>query len=294
MDSIISFILGGILTIFVGWLFYKKSNKKISLIPYLDFFSKLFDNVEPEIKKDLKILYKESEIEHLYSVQFTIENNGNKPIRDLIEPLTLTIPKEFEIMDGSISEINPIGRKVELKQNLAENKIIVDFPLLNPKEFFVFKILFKGEITEFLKKKRKQKYPQLDNENGSYEVHYNEKDIIEYFELKITVDDLPPILKIKKESREGNSENENSTSENIFHLIIGVAMGYILWYFTNDSTEYFIFNFTDFFTGFWSWFYKFNYFKLALLTTWLVPIYLTLKGLIVIIVNSSKQIAKSI
>lgn len=292
MDSIISFILGGILTIFVGWLFYKKSNKKISIIPYLDFFSKLFDNVEPEIKKDLKILYKESEIEHLYSVQFTIENNGNKPIRDLIEPLTLSIPKEFEIMDGSISEINPVGRKVELKQNLIENKIIIDFPLLNPKEFFVFKILFKGEITEFLKNKRKQKYPISDNVD--YESGYNEKDIIEYFELKITVDDLPPILKIKKESREGSSENENSTSENIFHLIIGVAMGYILWYFTKDNTEYFIFNFTDFFNGFWSWFYKFNYFKLALLTTWTVPIYLTIKGLIVIIVNSSKKIAKSI
>jgi len=292
MDSIISFILGGILTIFVGWLFYKKSNKKISIIPYLDFFSKLFDNVEPEIKKDLKILYKESEIEHLYSVQFTIENNGNKPIRDLMEPLTLSIPKEFEIMDGSISEINPVGRKVELKQNLIENKIIIDFPLLNPKEFFVFKILFKGEITEFLKNKRKQKYPISDNVD--YESGYNEKDIIEYFELKITVDDLPPILKIKKESREGSSENENSTSENIFHLIIGVAMGYILWYFTKDNTEYFIFNFTDFFNGFWSWFYKFNYFKLALLTTWTVPIYLTIKGLIVIIVNSSKKIAKSI
>ncbi|WP_321516732.1 hypothetical protein [Marinifilum fragile] len=290
MDSIISFIAGGILSVLVGWIFYKKSNKKKSLIPYLDYFSKLFDSVEPDLKKDLKILYKENEIEQLYSVQFTIDNNGSKPIRDIIEPLTISIPSELEIMDAYISDIVPQGRTVDLKHRIPTNDIIINFPLLNQKEFFVVKILFKGDVIKYLNEKHKDKYKYYDEDENVRYRKVNEKDIIDCFELKLSVDELPPTLNIKKESRNG-SENENNDSfENIFHLTLGVAVGYILWSFTKDSPDNFIFNYNEFFTGFWSWFYKFNYFKLSLLITWLVPIYFAIKGFVLTSVIVVKKV----
>lgn len=291
MESIISFIFGGILTILVGWIFYRKSIKKVSLTSTLDYFSKLFDNVDQEIKKDLRILYKENEIEHLYTVQFTIENNGNKPIRDLLEPLTLKIPEEFEIMDATISEIKPEGRKINLKQNLEKNKINIDFPLLNSKELFVLRILFKGDVTQYLREKQNKKYGK-DSEYRITRNHFLEKDIIDDFEMKITVDELPPVLEIIKNKPEKKEDKELGSGLNIFHLILGLSICYSLWIFTNEIPENYIFDYREFFTGFWSWFYKFNFFKLSLLITWLVALYFTIKSFIILTINIIKGISK--
>lgn len=293
MESIISFVLGGILTILVGWIFYRKSIKKVSLSSTLDYFSKLFDNVDQEIKKDLSILYKGNEIEHLYSVQFTIENNGNKPIRDLLEPLTLKIPAEFEIMDASISDIKPEGRNIELTQNLEDNKIDVSFPLLNSKELFVLRILFKGDVKEYLRNKQRKTYGN-DSEFRISRDLFVEKDLIDDFEMKITVDELPPKLDIIKSQPEKEEDKELGTGLNIFHLILGLSIGYSLWLFTNEVPENFIFDYRAFFTGFWSWFYKFNFFKLSLLIAWLVALYFTIKSAIILIINLIKGIGKYI
>lgn len=293
MDSIISFILGGILSILIGWIFYRKSIQRKSLVVNLDYFSKLFDTVEPEIKKELKILYKDNEIEHLYSVQFTFENNGNKPIRDIIEPLILEIPTDFEIMDAHIAEIKPEGRKVNIKQNLENNRVNIDFSLLNPKDTFVFRILFKGDVTSYLKNERMEELGYKNEEEMRYQMKIDDNEVVEHFKFTITVDELNPTLDISKESRNKDDDEESKIPLNVFHLFVGVAVGYILWYFTSEN-EFYLFNFSVFFKGFWSWFYTLNLFRISLLVTWMVPIFFTIKSSIVIIGYLIKRIGKHI
>ena len=293
MDSIVSFILGGILSILVGWIFYRKSIQRKSLAVNLDYFSKLFDTVEPEIKKELKILYKDNEIEHLYSVQFAFENNGNKPIRDIIEPLKLEIPSDFEIMDAHIAEIQPKGRKVNIKQNLENNKVNIDFQLLNPKDSFVFRILFKGDVTSYLKNKRMEKIGSKREEEIMHQIKIDDNEVVEHFKFSITVDELNPTLDISKENRNKDNYDKSKIPLNVFHLFVGASTGYILWYFTSE-TEFYLFNFSVFFKGFWSWFYTFNLFRISLLITWVVPIFLTTKSSIVVIGYVIKKISKHI
>lgn len=284
MTNIISFILGGILTVLVGWYFYRKSIQKNGITPFLDYFSKVFDHLDPDLKKDLLLQYKGKEIEFLYDIQFTIKNTGNKAIRDVIEPLSLKMPSELEIMDVRLTEIQPKGRQIELEQMLGTNTVKFKFPLLNKDESFKVKLLLKGDISKLLEERKQQNIRSKVEKLFLVEEEIRDDAIIDDFTFSITVDDIPPSLKIKRENPSENSSRENTVFNGIAYLSIGLSIGFVLWTYTHKIQEMYLPNFSVFFDGFFTTqkdansISRINYLKISLFLTWGTAFVLTMRG----------------
>ncbi len=157
MDSNTQFIIGtalAVLSIVYSWFVFRKGKQKMELTPYLQFHSRIFSGLDPELIQDLIIKYKEQPVENLHQLQFIIANTGNKPIQDIIEPLQLVIPKEYEILDAKIIEVLPKGRKIQIQIEKKENFIQFKILLLNKDELFKVKLLLGCELndTELLSK----------------------------------------------------------------------------------------------------------------------------------------------
>lgn len=73
--SLGSLIVGVVATIWVSRYYYKRSTNK-ALTPYLQFFSSLFDGVDPSVRESLKIAYKGTAVTELLEAQFLIANSG--------------------------------------------------------------------------------------------------------------------------------------------------------------------------------------------------------------------------
>ncbi len=156
-----SVIFGVIATILVSNHYFRRSKEK-SLTPFIQFSTSIFRGVDSSVRDALKIEYKGVPIKDLFEIQFLIANTGERPIRDVIRPLTMRIPENSQILDASILYIHPKGREVSISVN--ESNVAFNFELLNSDEFFISKVLLEGEPKE--------------------------KD----FEFSISVDDLPPKL----------------------------------------------------------------------------------------------------
>jgi hypothetical protein len=159
--SLASLIIGVVTTVWVSRYYFKRTTDK-SLTPYLQFISSLFDGVDLSVRESLKIAYKGTAVTELLEVQFLIANTGERPIRDIIAPLTLAIPENCSLLDASILHVSPEGREVLIKQ--TPQTVLFSFPLLNTGEFFITKLLLQGKAKA------------------------ND------FKFTITVDDLPPVL----------------------------------------------------------------------------------------------------
>jgi len=88
-------------------------------------------------------------VNELQQVVFLVANDGERAIRDVIEPITLTMPADVEILDASIVHRQPDG----LKANIVTSphpplgtSLALEFPLLNKGEFFVVKLLLSGRF----------------------------------------------------------------------------------------------------------------------------------------------------
>lgn len=169
--SLLSLLVGIAATVLVSRYYFNRSTDK-SLTPYLDFGSQLLSGIDPEVKKDLSIKYQDVEVADLLQIQYLVANTGEKPIRDIIRPLSLTIPDEGIILDASILHIHPEGRDVELYIDENKRRVHFLFPILNKGDFFIVKLLIKGSPKE--------------------------NDI----EFTISVDDLPPKLVIERLPRQ--------------------------------------------------------------------------------------------
>lgn len=159
--SLVSLIIGVVATVWVSRYYFKRTTDK-SLTPYLQFMSSLFDGVDPSVRESLKIAYKGTAVTELLEVQFLIANTGERPVRDIIAPLALSIPENCSLLDASILHVSPDGRKVVIKH--TPHAVEFKFPLLNTGEFFITKLLLQG--------------------NAKFED----------FKFTVTVDDLPPVL----------------------------------------------------------------------------------------------------
>jgi hypothetical protein len=73
-------------------------------------------------------------------------HDGDRAIRDCIEPLTLRLKKTTTILDASILYREPSDLQIRISQDRDENMPIVrcEFPLLNAGEFFMLKLLLDG------------------------------------------------------------------------------------------------------------------------------------------------------
>ena len=228
--------IGAAASYFVSRHFFQKSIKKKTLTPYVQFTSQLFTELDPELEENLKVNYKELKIDNITQAQFLIANSGDIPIRDIIEPLKLIVPKDNKILGLSLLHTEPEGRTVSYKILETDDYNVVEFniPLLNGGDFFVFKIILQDKLpTETNNKSDEQTEQKL--------------------EFTITADDLPPKLEIEHlpfSYYEHEKEKEfDWTGVWIggFSLLTSIAIFGTILAFSKPSINLFIFSFKDFF-----------------------------------------------
>lgn len=156
-------LVTSIIAILISRKYFKKSLIK-SLTPYIQFSSSPLKRIDPLVRKQLLVKYRDQEIKELFEIQFLIANTGDKSIKDIIKPLTIEIPQNSKILDVTLLYVNPEKRNIQIDIK-NDSKIELVFPLLNGGEFFIVKLL-------------------LDNE-----LSYND------FDFLIVSDELPPVLK---------------------------------------------------------------------------------------------------
>ena len=145
--SIGSLVAGIVAAGLVSRYYFRRSVEK-SLTPYIQFSSSPLKGIDPEVRKELEVKYRDHAIDNLYEIQFLIANTGDKAIRDVIEPLTLTIPDGCVLLDASVLHVSPKGRKIILEMSEDKQEVRYIFPLLNSGEFFISKLLLNGAPTE--------------------------------------------------------------------------------------------------------------------------------------------------
>jgi hypothetical protein len=141
--SLGSLIVGIVATVLVSAYYFRKSVRK-SLTPYVQFYSSPFKGIDPAVKKALQVTYLGTPVDELYEVQFLIANTGDKAIRDLIEPLTFSVPEKCSLLDASLLHLDPPELKIELIVSEDRQDVKLSFPLLNSNDFFVLKVLLNG------------------------------------------------------------------------------------------------------------------------------------------------------
>jgi len=256
-------IFGAIMTYLVSKYFFNKGVKKKSLTPYKQFSSRLFTNLDPELKKELVVNYKNQKIDNITQTQFLIANDGDIPIRDIIEPLKLKIPKENKIFSVSIIHIEPEGRNIKYKIIESENIIEFDIPLLNAGDFFVIKLLLQDSL------------PTEDEEK--------EKERRITYSFTITADDLHPNLSIGLlpysyyEKDEKKKYNWTGVWVSIiFGVLLSSVLG-VIYSFKHLSTGLYLFSFSNFFK--WETFGFYNICIIILALIGLVFLILTIVGI---------------
>lgn len=130
-------------TVLVSRYYFRRSIGK-SLTPYIQFWSSPLAEIAPEVARELEVRYQGQFIADLFEIQFLIANSGDRAIRNIIEPLTLTVPDEVKLLDATILHVDPEGRRVDLKVHESHQKVAFEFPLLNSGEFFIAKLLLNG------------------------------------------------------------------------------------------------------------------------------------------------------
>lgn len=200
--SIISLVLGIVATVIVSHYYYRRNFKKTSLTPYIQFYSSSLKGIDSKVRKELQIKYNDQSIENLFEIQFLIANTGNKAIKNVIEPLSLSIPNDCNLLDAHILHISPTGRKVKLNITDDKSSIVYDFSLLNSGDFFIVKLLIDG--------------------NPSHED----------FNFSIVAEELPPILETSYLPVDaiGHINEKKSFEKELFSLGIGfILIGLILF-----------------------------------------------------------------
>lgn len=229
-------IIGAAASYFFSRHFFHKSIKKKLLIPYVQFTSQLFSELDPELEENLKVNFRDLKIDNITQAQFLIANSGDIPIRDIIEPLKLKVPKENKILGFSILHTEPEGRTISytISETDTYNEVQFHVPLLNGGDFFVFKIILQDKLpTE-----------AFDNSQETNE---------QKFEFTITVDDLPPKLEIEHLPFSYYEHEKNKEFDWIgivvsgFCLLTSILIFGTIMAFENPSLNLYIFSIKDFF-----------------------------------------------
>lgn len=112
--AIASLAVGGALSGAASWYFFRKSvSKRLSV--YTQFASPVLSSVDdPEVRKALEIHYRGTKIEDLLQLQFVIANEGQRAIRDLLDPLSVTLPKNAKLLEARVLHVEPKGREVNI------------------------------------------------------------------------------------------------------------------------------------------------------------------------------------
>ncbi|SPE33877.1 membrane hypothetical protein [Acidobacteriia bacterium SbA2] len=148
VGTAIGVILGALATVLASRYYFRRSiSKSLGVYGLLNSF--VFDDIASDVRKELQFLFQKKEVNELQQLVFLVANDGERSIRDVIEPLALTIPPEVEILDASIAHRDPDALQVVVVKNPhppTGSEIRFEFPLLNKGEFFVVKLLLSGRF----------------------------------------------------------------------------------------------------------------------------------------------------
>lgn len=198
--SLGSLIVGIVASVWVSAYYFRKSLRK-SLTPYVQFYSSPFKGIDPAVKKALQVTYQGTPVDDLYEVQFLIANTGDKAIRDLIEPLTFSVPEKCSLLDASLLHLDPPELKVVLIVSDDRRAVKLNFPLLNSNDFFVLKVLLNGT-------------PKFDE-----------------LKFSVLIDELPPTLKPERLSFDavGTSRKQEVEFSLLAVGLIVTLFGFVLF-----------------------------------------------------------------
>ena len=167
--TIIGILIGVVVTVMVGAYYFRKSVEK-KLTIYILLSKNIFGESHETIKDKLKLVHNSKDVTDPFMIHYLIVNEGAVAIQNIIEPLTLKLPTGVHVLDASVLNIHPEGRKIDLSLSYddEQSKIEVHFPLLNKEERFTLQLLLDGKI---------------DSENESFE---------------ITVENISPLITPKR------------------------------------------------------------------------------------------------
>lgn len=264
LGTMAGIIFGGMISFIISRFYYKKSIKTKNLSCYVQFVSEILTDIDPEVKQKLDIEYDGQKVDSIYQVQFIIANTGDFPVRDVIKPLTLEIPNNAEVLDTNLLHIEPNGREINLQtlKSATFNSVEFKFPLLNSGEYFVVKLLVKGEAPSPEPKK---------SENDSETIismDYFEFGQYNLFKFRITVDDLPPEIRSERLPNDYSEFYTSSFDKTVIWIgcfigLIAFILGYLLYSLKGIRSDLFLFNFSEFFT-------TFNFLKFSIIIGWLI------------------------
>jgi len=141
-------ILGAFVTVLASRYYFRRSiSKRLGAYSLLNSF--VFDGIAPDVRGQLQFRFQDREVNELQQVLFLVANDGERAIRDVIEPLTLSLPAGVEVLDASIVHRQPGGLKAQITAAPPQpggTSLALEFPLLNKGEFFVVKLLMSGRF----------------------------------------------------------------------------------------------------------------------------------------------------
>jgi len=146
--SVASLIVGIIATLLISKHYFSKSFGR-ELAIYVVRSSTILSHISPEIRKNLEIRYKNTVADDLFQLEFSIVNMGERPVSDCVEPLSVELSKEVQVLDSRITYVNPVGRKISLEvQELGNGNTLLRLPfqVLNHGEYFGVQLLLKGYL----------------------------------------------------------------------------------------------------------------------------------------------------
>lgn len=124
----------------ISWYIYLRE-KKHKKIAYKILSNTSLLSVKEEIKKDVKITFKDKPVKQVQLILLRIICSGNMPIRpkDYDEQLSINLGKDVQILSAEIIESKPENRKVPF--SIEGTSIVFGKILLNQSETFTLKIL---------------------------------------------------------------------------------------------------------------------------------------------------------
>ena len=139
-------IIGLIITIILALfaVYYPdQQNQKSFGYKFLSYYQTI--EKDSLIKNELKISYKEKELENLYSILIEFQNSGNSPIRsgDFESDLSLNFGSTAKVVSASISKTIP--DEIPISLNFNDSIISIKPTLLNSQDKFILQIFTTGE-----------------------------------------------------------------------------------------------------------------------------------------------------
>lgn len=148
METAIGVILGAIATVLASHYYFRRTvHKSLGIYRLLDSF--VFQGIARDVRANLNFRFNNRDVTELQQLMLLVANDGERAIRDVIEPLRLVIPADVEVLDASVVHKSPEGLRAGVMVETDQpnpSLLTLDFPLLNSGEFFVIKMLLSGRL----------------------------------------------------------------------------------------------------------------------------------------------------